>query len=85
MNRSKFGDCCKDLKHAMTVPQGESLFHVAKDGILFMAVGFVQTDSGVGWYESAVIFCPFCGTKIQDKENLKQSAGPAGDETRTRH
>jgi len=51
MNKSQFGDCCQDLKDAMTV-QGKSLFHVETNGVLFMALAiYKQTAVLVGMRE----------------------------------
>lgn len=66
----QFGECCKDLKDAMTV-DGKSLYRVEANGVLYQSIGYVQTPEGVGWYDMAVIFCPFCGTQLQEKDRIK--------------
>lgn len=71
-----FGSCCNDLRKAMTGPP-ESLFRVEPDGVLFLSVGYARTERGVGWFDAAVFFCPFCGAKLQDRSTLR-SAKPPG-------
>jgi hypothetical protein len=70
MPNDSFGNCCKDLHDAMTAPP-TSLFRVETNGVLYLAVGYIQTEEGVGWYDHAVIFCPFCGHKIQDEDEIQ--------------
>jgi hypothetical protein len=61
--------CCKDLNDAMTVPQN-SLFRVSEQGVLFLTVGYAQKE-GAGWMDQAAIFCPFCGKRLQSKEEIR--------------
>jgi hypothetical protein len=68
--RTEFGSCCKELKDAMTVPPN-SLFHVSKWGVLYLTVGYVQAEQGLGWMDQAVIFCPFCGKHLQTREEIR--------------
>ena len=77
MERNKFGTCCKDLLHAMTVPPN-CLLRVQEDGTLFLSVGYVLSEGGgVGWFDQAVLYCPFCGKKLQDRVELSQRAKKA--------
>jgi hypothetical protein len=69
MPQTDFGACCKDLKDAMTSPPN-SFFRVEENGVLYLTVGYVQTRDGPGWFDQAVIFCPFCGQKIQDQDEI---------------
>ncbi len=70
-----FGDCCKDLVDAMHKPQN-SFFRVEDNGVLYLAVGYVQTEQGPGFFDQAVLFCPFCGTELQTRDEiLKKVAG----------
>jgi hypothetical protein len=55
----------------MTTPP-TSLFRVEDDGVLFLTVGYAETEQGTGWFDQAVIFCPFCGHKIQDKDEIQR-------------
>ncbi len=73
MTQSNFGSCCKDLKDAMTSPPN-SFFRVEENGVLYLTIGYIATQPGPGWFDQAVIFCPFCGRKIQDKNEIARSA-----------
>ena len=63
--------CCKDLADAMTGPPN-SFFRTEENGVLYLTVGYVQTNEGPGWFDHAVIFCPFCGKKLQYREEIKR-------------
>jgi hypothetical protein len=68
-----FGTCRSDLKAAMTeVP--ESFFRIEENGIFFLTVGYVATENGPGFFDQAVMFCPFCGTRLQTKEECAAKA-----------
>ena len=67
MNR--FGSCCQDLRDALTQPPN-SLFRVEENGVLYLAVGYADTPDGPGWFDQAVLFCPFCGTSLQTREQI---------------
>ena len=65
-------DCCHDLAEAMTVPE-DSLFMAAdyeERGNLFLTIGYTQDLKGIECFQRAVIFCPFCGQKLPDREKL---------------
>ena len=64
-----FGSCCNDLKDAMTEPPNSSFF-VGENNVFYFSVGFVMTKDGPGWFDHAVFFCPFCGRKLQDREEI---------------
>ena len=68
-----FGTCCPDMKAALTNPP-VSTFHFDDPGILYLSVGYVQTPSGVGWFDQAVLFCPFCGVQLQTRESIARVA-----------
>jgi len=51
------------------------VFRVEDNGVFYMSVGFTVTEDGPGWFDQAVLFCPFCGTKLQNKEQIKHRAG----------
>jgi hypothetical protein len=68
-----FGECCKDLKDAFEQPPN-SFFRI-DDDVLYMSIGYVQTEQGAGFYDQAVLFCPFCGERLQTKEEIKRKAG----------
>ncbi len=67
--KGKFGTCCKDLAEAMSIPPN-SFFFVSKNAVLYQTVGYEQTEQGPGWFDQAVIFCPFCGKQLQSKEEI---------------
>ena len=67
-----FGSCCDDLRDAMAL-NATRFFRVEDNGVLYMTVGMVQTTDGPGWFDQAVIFCPFCGTRLQTREAIRQA------------
>jgi len=53
------------------------LFRVEENGVLFLSVGYVITENGPGWFDQAVLFCPFCGKQLQTEEEIRaRAAGP---------
>jgi hypothetical protein len=72
--KSTFGSCCRDL-HDTLNGEFERLFHIDDAGILRVSVGFVQIENGrVGWFDQAVMFCPFCGDQLQTAEGIALAA-----------
>ena len=67
--KGAFGSCCKELGEAMSMPPN-SFFFVGENEVLYQTEGYVQTDEGSGWFDQAVIFCPFCGKQLQSKEEI---------------
>jgi hypothetical protein len=67
----RFGSCCGDLQDALTAPP-EKLFRVEANGVLYLAVGYANTDQGVGWFDQAVLFCPFCGSSLQSRAEIRR-------------
>jgi hypothetical protein len=57
----------------MTVPP-KTFFRVEGNRVLYLAIGYVPTDKGPGFYDQAVIFCPFCGKQLQTEEQIKAAA-----------
>ena len=75
MQANNFGSCCSDLTNAMTgVPN--SFFRVEDNSILYFSVGYVETDNGTGFFDQAVLYCPFCGKKLQTKAKIANHAKP---------
>ncbi|CAN5576725.1 hypothetical protein BH11BAC1_BH11BAC1_25320 [soil metagenome] len=71
----EFGTCCKDLRDAMdTTKVPNSFFRIEENGVLYQTIGYVNTDKGAGYFDQAVIFCPFCGKKLQDKDEIKKKS-----------
>lgn len=79
---SKFGTCCDGLKEAMTGEDFDPLI-AEEDGVLYLAVGLAEMEDEEGEQgviDHPVYFCPFCGTKLQDPEEVKAKIGePEGD------
>jgi hypothetical protein len=71
IHNGAFGSCCGDLATAMKTPN--SMFRVEDNGVLYFSVGHVATEQGPGWFDQAVIFCPFCGKQLQSKEQIAES------------
>lgn len=67
------GSCCKDLADAI-IQVPNSFFRVEDDGVFMLTVGYVRSDQGTGWFDQAVIYCPFCGTKLQDRDEIRARA-----------
>ena len=51
------------------------MFRVENNGVLYLSVAYSQTPQGVGWFDQAPLFCPFCGTPIQDRESIRSKSG----------
>jgi hypothetical protein len=66
---SPFGSCCRDLKDALEQPPN-SFFRVEDCGVLYVTIGYVQTDQGPGFFDQAVIYCPFCGRQLQSRADV---------------
>jgi len=73
MHKGQFGSCCKDLNDAMTSPPN-SLFRVEDSGVLYLTIGYAETPQGAAWFDQAPLFCPFCGTQIQDREDIRRKS-----------
>jgi hypothetical protein len=56
--------CCKALKEALQdVPNPSFTFD--EEGRLYLTVGLVETEEGLGYLDQIANFCPFCGSKIE--------------------
>jgi hypothetical protein len=76
MGAKRFGSCCKGLADSMN-DMPNPLFRVEENGVLFLSVGYVVTEKGPGWFDQAVLFCPFCGKQLQTEEEIRaRAAGP---------
>jgi hypothetical protein len=51
-----------------------SFFRVESNGVLFLVVGYVQSEQGPGFFDQAVLFCPFCGAQLQTREMIKYAS-----------
>ena len=68
-----FGKCCKDLKDAFE-ETAYSFFRI-NDDVLYLSVGCEETEQGKRFYDHAMLFCPFCGERLQPKEEFKKKLG----------
>jgi hypothetical protein len=68
--RKPFGTCCSEMRDALTL-DGNRLLRVEDNGVLYMAVGYVETSDGHGWFDHAVLFCPFCGNALQSRDQIR--------------
>jgi hypothetical protein len=72
----EFGSCCEELKDAMSGEEFEPLITVGDDGVLYMSVGLIDLeDDEPGMVDHPVFFCPFCGTKVQDAQEVRAKTG----------
>jgi hypothetical protein len=73
IHNGPFGSCCGDLEDAMKTPHN-SMFRVEEYGVLYFTVGYVATEQGPGWFDQAVLFCPFCGKQLQSEEDIARKS-----------
>jgi len=76
MSDRVFGSCCSDLIDAMTSPPN-SFFRVEENGVLYLTIGYMPTAQGSAWFDQAVLFCPFCGSQLQDRDEIRRQARSA--------
>ncbi|MGF1650421.1 MAG: hypothetical protein ACFCUN_08220 [Hyphomicrobiaceae bacterium] len=78
---AKFGGCCEELRDAIAAEDFEPLITESDDGLLFMAVGLIDLDDDEpGMVDHPVFFCPFCGTKLQDRDTVLEKIGHGSDD-----
>jgi hypothetical protein len=73
----KLGTCCEALKQAM-FGVAESFFRIEDNGILYLTIGYIKKDAQTGFYDSAVLFCPFCGKSLQSPEEIRKKSKGTG-------
>ena len=61
--------CCKDFEDAVSIPPS-TFFFKEQNQVLYLTVGYAQTDQGPQWFDQAVLFCPFCGKQLQTQEEI---------------
>lgn len=49
------------------------MFRVEDNGVAYLSVGYMKTPQGLGWFDQAVLFCPFCGTSLQTREGIARA------------
>lgn len=75
----EFGNCCPELKDAMSGEEFEPLITVGDDGVLYMSVGLIDLEEEEpGMVDHPLFFCPFCGTKLQSVEDVRDKTGDNG-------
>lgn len=73
MQTHPFGSCCDELAEVMNaIPN--SFFRVEENGVLYLTIGYVETDEGPGFFDQAVLFCPFCGKELQTRLEIAQKS-----------
>jgi glucose/arabinose dehydrogenase len=55
-----FGDCCDELRDALSGSFNRLI--AESDGTLFVTVGWIQSEEGVGWFDSVVVSARSVGT-----------------------
>lgn len=79
-----FGNCCDELKEAMSGEDFEPLITVGEGGILYMSVGLIEMeDEEPGMIDHPVFFCPFCGTKLQTADEVRAKSGALDEDEPT--
>lgn len=65
--------CCDKLAEVLRGPGNgaEPTLFVDDEGELTMVIGMVDTPGGLGLFDHAVRFCPFCGARVAPKDNPK--------------
>ena len=72
IHKGEFGSCCNDLMNVLDASRTpNSFFRVEDNNVLYLTIGYADTEYGPGYFDQAVIYCPFCGQKLQDKEEIR--------------
>lgn len=79
INSGRFGNCCAELKDALSGDEFEPLIAEGTDGVLYLSVGLIDLeDEEPGMVEHPMFYCPFCGTQVQTEDEVKAKAEQAG-------
>ncbi|MEZ5816210.1 MAG: hypothetical protein R3D44_03930 [Hyphomicrobiaceae bacterium] len=75
----KSGDlCCSALDAVLHADEFEPCFTVDDDGVLCLTVGITDIDEDEPTLVlEPIIFCPFCGTRLQAGDAGKDTSGGA--------
>jgi hypothetical protein len=74
--RGEFGSCCNDLKDAMDERiVHNSFFTIGSNGVLYQTIGYIESEDGPGFFDHAIIYCPFCGRQLQDRVEIEGRTG----------
>ena len=62
--------CCEELESLATddPDSKDETFFIEEDGVLHMVVRRIPLKDGTAFDERMVVFCPFCGTRLQEDE-----------------
>lgn len=75
MSSARFGQCCKDMNDAIGAPH--SVFRVADNGVLYLPSSIradgPETTEAHGYFDLAVLYCPFCGKQLQDVDDIAKT------------
>lgn len=65
--------CCDKLAEVLRGPGdgAEPTIFVDDEDVLVMVIGMVDTPGGLGLFDHAVHYCPFCGVPVARKNNPK--------------
>ena len=71
-----FGSCCAEMNEVLTSQDFDPLITVGEDEVLYMSVGLIESaDDETSIVDHPVFFCPFCGSKLQTREEVNAKAG----------
>ncbi len=78
---SGFGSCCEELKEVLEASDFDPLIAVGDEGILYMSIGMLDDaeDGEANVIDHPVFHCPFCGTKLQTREEVEAKSGGQDD------
>lgn len=66
----------------MSGEEFEPLITVAENGVLYVSVGMIELeDEEPGMVDHPLFFCPFCGTKLQSVDEVRQKSGSDTEES----
>ncbi len=82
-NGSGFGECCDELKEVLEATDFDPLIAAGAEGVLYMSIGILDGEEGeadvANVIDHPVFFCPFCGTKLQTREEVEAKSGGQDD------
>ncbi|MEM8553033.1 MAG: hypothetical protein AAGF45_11695 [Pseudomonadota bacterium] len=63
------------MREVLAGPGGgaEPTVFVDDEDVLTMTVGLIDTPGGLGMFDHAIYFCPFCGRELQAAELSKKA------------
>ena len=78
---AEFGSCCEELRSVLIGEGFEPLISVAPNGVLYLAVGIVDTEDEEesGLFDHPLFYCPFCGKELQTEAEVEAKSADEGD------